>query len=92
MELTYNAPNAGNPTALSKFYLSQEELLEMRANYYCNSVSLHGDIQFRVYEFVTLLNEIIGKNNVFRRLNTQDQVEHQAGVKKGKKDQRNAKN
>ena len=54
---------------LHRFYLSQGEILEMRQKLYCNAVFINGNLQFRVYQFIKLLNTIIGKTNVFQRLN-----------------------
>ena len=44
----------------------------MRYNYFCNAVFVNENLQFRVYEFVSLINKIIGMSNVFTRLNGDD--------------------
>lgn len=41
----------------------------MRFNFYNNAVFIDGNLQFRVYELVKLLNVVIAQNNVFSRLN-----------------------
>jgi hypothetical protein len=64
----------------------------MRANFFCNTVYItNSDIQFRVYEFVKLLNSIIGKNDVFGRLNLKDIKDRQKEKKKKLEDNEKSK-
>ena len=72
-------------TAIAKFYLTQAEILEMRANAYTNAVLINGGLQFRVYELVGLINAIVAKNNVFSRLNQDDQAAKKKRKAKAKK-------
>ena len=62
----YNMPD--NRQVLDQFYVSQERILEMRHSFFNNAVYIEGKLQFRVYEFVKLLNTIIARNNIFDRL------------------------
>jgi len=61
--------NPANQVALHRFYLAREDLLEMRINFFNSAVFINGNLQFRVYELVKLLNVVIAQNNVFSRLN-----------------------
>jgi len=72
--------------ALHRFYLSQEEILEMRMNFYNNAVFINGYLQFRVYEFVTLINQIIARNNIFQRLNKLESDKRRTDMDKARKD------
>ena len=57
----------------------------MRANAYTNAVLINGGLQFRVYELVGLINAIVAKNNVFSRLNQDDQAAKKKRKAKAKK-------
>lgn len=88
VEHIYSDPKIGGQrVALHNFYITQEGLLEMRANFYNNMVTIEGGIQFRVYDFVLKLNEIVGKSNVFARLNP-DEMKAKKALKKKLAEQR----
>lgn len=58
----------------------------MRINFYNNAVFINGNLQFRVYEFVTLINQIIARNNIFQRLNKLESDKRRTDIDKARKD------
>ena len=57
---------------MQDFELCREDLLEMKSLFYCNTVFNQDKLQFRVFEFVDMLNGIVGKSNLFSRLDAKD--------------------
>ena len=75
IELVYKEPRSVNISqtkmdqiVLENFEISRDVLCEMRRNFACHSTIPFGMLQFRVYELVKTLNQIIAMNNIFSSL------------------------
>ena len=44
---------------LESFQISREVLAEMRRNFACHSIVIFGQTQFRVFELVKTLNQVV---------------------------------
>ena len=91
VELIYKEPPKLNiqfvrrkeEVVLESFDISREMLSEMRRNFSCHSIVTFGQTQFRVFELVKTLNQVVCQNNIF----TEVQASRSDGPEKNNRNQ-----
>ena len=74
VQLVYNElnplviTNKPDTAILEEFTITQDNLAEMRRNFAFQSTIIFGMLQFRVTEFVRLINNIVSMNDIFSTL------------------------
>ena len=100
MQLVYNElnplaiTNKPDTAILEEFTITQDNLAEMRRNFAFQSTIIFGMLQFRVTEFVRLINNIVSMNDIFSTLQLDDRgfkVKSEAQAKDAKPDKKSSK-